>query len=79
MPLRRLLNFLLSNCLWKNGELEVTYRQPFDTIVEMHREHEKKKAADLPKSDLFENWLPEEDSVTTVETASPCVTSPSDS
>jgi hypothetical protein len=25
------------------------------------------------------NWLPEEDSVTTVETASPCVTSPSDS
>jgi hypothetical protein len=28
-------------------------------IVEMHREHEKKKAAHLPKSDLFANWLPE--------------------
>ena len=55
---RQLLNFLLSNCTWKNGELEVTYRQPFDMIVQMHREHEKKKAAHLPKSDLFENWLP---------------------
>ena len=27
-------------------------------IVEMQREHEKKKAAHLPKSGLFENWLP---------------------
>ncbi len=27
---RRFLNFLFSNCSWKNGELEVTYRQPFD-------------------------------------------------
>ncbi len=52
-------NFLLSNCSWKNEELEVTYRQPFDMIVEMHREHEMKKAAHFPKSDLFENWLPE--------------------
>jgi len=54
---RRLLNFLLSNCTWKNGELEVTYRKPFDMIVEMNREHEEEKAAHLPKSDLFDNWL----------------------
>ena len=59
---RRLLNFLLSNCTWKNSELEVIYRQPFDMIVEMNREHETKKAAHLPKSDLFENWLPGQDS-----------------
>ncbi len=56
---RRLLKFLLSNCTWKNGELEVTYRQPFDTIVEKQREHEMKKAAHLTKSSLFDNWLPE--------------------
>jgi len=49
---RRLLNFILSNCTWKNGELEVAYRQPFDIIVEMNKEHEKKKAAYLPKSNL---------------------------
>ncbi len=59
---RRLLNFLLSNCTWKNGKLEVIYRQPFDMIVEMRRQLEKKKAAHLPKSDLFENWLPGQDS-----------------
>jgi hypothetical protein len=34
-------------------------------IVEMHREHEKKKAAYLPKSDLFDNWLPIVDSFRT--------------
>lgn len=27
-------------------------------IVELRREHEKRKASHLPKSDLFENWLP---------------------
>ncbi len=59
---RRLLNFLLSNCTWKNGELEVTYRQPFDMIMEMSREHEMKKVAHLPKSDLFATWLPGQDS-----------------
>ena len=31
---RRLLNFVLSNSTWKNGELTVTYRQPFELIAE---------------------------------------------
>lgn len=31
---RRLLNFVLSNSTWKNGELAVTYRQPFELIAE---------------------------------------------
>jgi hypothetical protein len=65
---RRLLNFLLSNCTWKNVELEVTCRQPFYILAEMDREHEKKKAAYPSKGDLFDNWLPGQDSVTTVET-----------
>ena len=59
---RRFLNFVLSNSTWTNGELEVTYRQPFDMIAERKREHKKEKAAHLPKSDLFENWLPGQDS-----------------
>jgi len=29
---RRLLNFLLSNCSWRAGELTATLRQPFDII-----------------------------------------------
>jgi hypothetical protein len=31
---RCLLNFVLSNSIWKNGELSVTFRQPFDLIAE---------------------------------------------
>ncbi len=31
---RRLLDFVLSNSSWANGELSVTYRQPFDIIAE---------------------------------------------
>jgi site-specific DNA recombinase len=27
---RRLLNFLLSNCTWEDGEVVATFRQPFD-------------------------------------------------
>lgn len=32
---RRLLNFVLSNSTWKNGELTPTFRQPFDLIAEV--------------------------------------------
>ncbi len=31
---RRLLNFVLSNSTWKNGELSVTFRQPFDLLAQ---------------------------------------------
>jgi site-specific DNA recombinase len=31
---RRLLNFVVSNCSWKGGELNADFRQPFDLIVE---------------------------------------------
>lgn len=29
---QRLLNFLLSNCSWKGGEMTATFRQPFDLL-----------------------------------------------
>jgi site-specific DNA recombinase len=32
---RRLLDFVLSNSTWKNGELTPTFRQPFDLIAEV--------------------------------------------
>jgi site-specific DNA recombinase len=32
---RRLLNFVLSNSIWKEGELTATFRQPFDLIAEV--------------------------------------------
>jgi site-specific DNA recombinase len=31
---RRQLNFLLSNCVWRDGEVEANFRQPFDMLEE---------------------------------------------
>jgi site-specific DNA recombinase len=31
---RRLLNFLLSNCSWENGEVVAAFRQPFDLLAQ---------------------------------------------
>lgn len=30
---RRLLNFVLSNCSWENGEIGATFGQPFDLLA----------------------------------------------
>ena len=31
---RRLLNFVVSNCTWKDGEVVADFRQPFDLLAE---------------------------------------------
>ena len=54
---RRLLNFLLSNCTWKGGELQAAFRQPFDMIAVSNIAHEKQKAAGIASNGHFENWL----------------------
>ncbi len=33
---RELLNLLVSNCSWRDGELQTTFRQPFDLIAAMN-------------------------------------------
>jgi site-specific DNA recombinase len=54
---RRLLNFLLSNCTWKGGELQATFRQPFDMIMVSHAAYEKQKVAGGDSNGPFANWL----------------------
>jgi len=56
---RHLLNFLLSNCTWKDGQLTANLRQPFNMIAEMNIAYQKKKATSSAKGDLSANWLPE--------------------
>jgi site-specific DNA recombinase len=53
---RRLLDFVLSNCTWKNGELQATFRQPFDLLIASTKAYEHKKAAGVASNGLFENW-----------------------
>ena len=59
---RRLLNFLVSNCSWRDGELTAILRQPFDLIAETTAIDAKRKAAGEVSNGLSEIWLPGRDS-----------------
>ncbi len=59
---RRLLNFVCSNSVWKDGCLYPKYRQPFEILAVTNREYQRKKAASCSKSDLRSEWLPGPDS-----------------
>ncbi len=59
---RRLLNFVLSNSLWKDGKLIPNYRKPFDLLAVTNLEHQKQKATSLAENGLFDIWLPGTDS-----------------
>ena len=56
---RRLLDFVVSNCTWKGGELGATYRQPFDLLTVAAREDQERVLAGVPAQRRFEKWLPE--------------------
>jgi site-specific DNA recombinase len=49
---RRLLNFVLSNSTWQNGELHPTFRQPFDLIAQA--------TAETPQDEDGKSRLPSE-------------------
>jgi site-specific DNA recombinase len=59
---RRLLNFLLSNCSWKGGELIPVFRQPFGMIVDANSAHSQLHESVRSPNVGFEKWLPGLDS-----------------
>ncbi len=59
---RKLLNFVVSNCTWKDGELRSEYRQPFDVLaVAAAADQRSNRGGGLQKG-RFENWLGGRDS-----------------
>jgi len=54
----RLLNFLLSNCSWKGGELTAVFRQPFDMLADTNAVCREKKRGIVSPESTFEKWLP---------------------
>lgn len=56
---RRLLNFLLSNCIWANGELRADFNQPFDFLAETVADATRLTAGEGPDSARKMKWLPE--------------------
>jgi hypothetical protein len=59
---RRLLNFVLSNCAWEDGEVAVTFRQPFDMLAETTMAAASVEAGEQVKSAISEIWLGDLDS-----------------
>jgi site-specific DNA recombinase len=59
---RRLLNFLVSNCSWKEGQLTAVYRQPFDMLVDARLASVDRAWSFQSVGVSFENWLPGLDS-----------------
>jgi site-specific DNA recombinase len=57
----RLLNFLLSNCVWKNGVLTAEYRQPFDMLALAREAAGDAVGVSGAKTASFENWRPRSD------------------
>jgi hypothetical protein len=55
---RRLLNFALSNCSWKEGRLEAEFRQPFDMLVVANEAQAVGMAESGAKTGVIEEWLP---------------------
>ena len=59
---RLFLNFLLSNSVWKDGKLKVTFRKPFDLIAQTATAYRKKKATGACSDDLDAVLRPQRES-----------------
>jgi site-specific DNA recombinase len=53
----RLLNFVLSNCTWEDGEVVANFRQPFDLLAETTLRAARAAAGDTAKTAKSEIWL----------------------
>ena len=53
---RRLLNFLVSNSTWKDGVLAVTFRQPFDLLMDTNISFQRDVAEVGPEKAKKQNW-----------------------
>jgi len=54
---RRLLNFVLSNCTWEDGQVVANFRQPFDLLAETTAIAMQTAANETTKSAKTEIWL----------------------
>jgi site-specific DNA recombinase len=55
---RKLLDFVLSNCRWKDGQLKAEYRKPFDMLAVAVAADQMPAGMIAPEAGNFDNWLP---------------------
>ena len=54
---RRLLDFLVSNCTWRDGRLSAEFRQPFDLLADATRSNADEAGTAMPVFPKKEIWL----------------------
>jgi hypothetical protein len=59
----KLLEFVLSNSVWKHGKLTVTFNQPFDLLAVTTAAQPGQTSPELVASGLSDGWLPETNAV----------------
>ncbi len=59
---RRLLDFVVSNCSWRDGQLKAEFRQPFDLLADTAMAAANASAADGSDAAKREMWLGGRDS-----------------
>ena len=62
---RKLLDFVLSNCTWKGGELTAKYRQPFDVLAVAVASEQQRVGAGMAETARNDIWLPSLDTFRT--------------
>jgi len=55
---RKLLDFVLSNCTWKGGELAAKYRQPFDALAVAAASERQRVGGGMAETARNDIWLP---------------------
>jgi site-specific DNA recombinase len=54
---RRLLNFVLSNCTWEDGQVVATFREPFDMLAQTAANANRIESGVTLKAAKTEIWL----------------------
>ena len=55
---RRLLDFVVSNSVWREGKIVPVWRQPFDMIALANESAQAEPVGQPPEAGLNQNWLP---------------------
>ena len=55
---RRLLDFVVSNSVWREGKIVPVWRQPFDMIALANESTQTETGGQPPANGLNQNWLP---------------------
>lgn len=54
---RKILNFVVSNSIWKDGKLSVNFRKPFDLLAVTKQQSQDINPGSASENSNFEKWM----------------------